>query len=168
MMARNKAFLFGAALLAVFLATPLLAQADASIDHPIAKLRSLDKITARTTIFEATVGSTLKFGNVYIKVRACRKAPEMEKPEAASFIQVWEVPPGQTQTEEKAEWIFSGWLFSSSPGLSSMDHPIYDVWVLDCLQKKAAEPRVEESDESLEGEGELPENAAPEQPAIAP
>lgn len=165
---RSKSFLLSAAFLAFTLFTPSFSLADATIDHPIAKLRSLDKVTARTTIFEATVGSTLKFGNVYIKVRACRKAPEMEKPEAASFIQVWEVPPGQMAEEEKAEWIFSGWLFSSSPGLSSMDHPIYDVWVLDCLQEKASTPSAEESDESLEGEGEMPASAAPQQPAIAP
>jgi hypothetical protein len=167
-MMKSKRFFLNAALFAAMVFTPSLSQADATIDHPIAKLRSLDKVTARTTIFEATVGSTLKFGNVYIKVRACRKAPEMEKPEAASFIQVWEVPPGQKTDEEKAEWIFSGWLFSSSPGLSSMDHPIYDVWVLDCLQTKAGAPSTEDSDESLEGEGELPAEAAPQQPTITP
>jgi hypothetical protein len=28
--------------------------------------------------------------------------------------------------------IFSGWMFASSPALNSMEHPVYDVWVIDC------------------------------------
>ena len=27
---------------------------------------------------------------------------------------------------------FSGWMFASSPALSAMEHPVYDLWVLDC------------------------------------
>jgi len=115
------------------------ARAAATVDYPIVKLRSLDKISARTSIFEAHVGSTVRFGQVYIKVQACRKSPEFEQPESAAFLQVWEVRAGDAGAEEQPEWIFSGWMFASSPGLSSMDHPIYDVWVLDCLAEKGQE-----------------------------
>ena len=139
---------------------PLLTHAAATIDYPVVKLRSLDKTSARTSIFETAVGSTVKFGDVYIKVQACRKAPEMEQPEAAAFLQVWDV-----NKEDKADWIFSGWMFSSSPGLSAMDHPIYDVWVLDCLEKKSdAITQEEEHDELQEGEGEMPKGAEPAPP----
>tara|TARA_A200000113_G_C8861767_1_gene353489 strand:+ start:776 stop:1330 length:555 start_codon:yes stop_codon:yes gene_type:complete len=137
--------------------------AQPTIDFPIVKLRSLDKTTARTMTFEADVGSTVKFGEIYIKVRACRKAPEMEKPESASFLQVWEVNKNKETGEEKSEWVFSGWMFASSPGLSSMDHPIYDVWVLDCIQKKD-ELIEDEANESREGEGQMNEDQAPAQP----
>lgn len=98
-------------------------------DYPVVKLQSLDKVTARTMTFEVKVGSTIKFGPLYIRPRVCRKAPPIEKPESAAFLQIWELTP-----EEKAEWVFSGWMFASSPSLSSMDHPVYDVWVLDCLE----------------------------------
>jgi hypothetical protein len=27
-------------------------------------------------------------------------------------------------------------MFASSPALSAMDHPVYDVWVLDCQNDK--------------------------------
>jgi hypothetical protein len=139
------------------------AHAAPSIDFPVVKLRSLDKTSARTSIFEAAVGSTVKFGDVYIKVQACRKAPEMEQPEAAAFLQVWDV-----NAEEKAEWIFSGWMFASSPGLSAMDHPIYDVWVLDCLEQKGSVKAEEDHDEPQEGEGEISKDATPAAPAIDP
>jgi hypothetical protein len=130
-------------------------------NFPIVKLRSLDKVTARTMTFEARVGSTLKFGSLYIKVQACRKAPPIETPESASFLQIWEVAPDQ-----KAEWVFSGWMYASSPGLSSMDHPIYDVWVLDCLEKKSSEAQAEK-DEAKPGEGEVPEENVTDKPASA-
>lgn len=108
-------------------------------EYPVVKLRSLDKVTARTMTFEARVGSTVKFGQLFIKVQACRKASPIESPESAAFLQIWEVT-----LQDKAEWIFSGWMFASSPGLSSMDHPVYDVWVIDCLEsQKTAKTKAE-------------------------
>ena len=100
-------------------------------NFPVVKLQSLDKITARTMTFEAKVGSTVKFGPLFVKAQACRKSPAIEKPESAAFLQIWEI-----DTEEEAQWVFSGWMFASSPALSPMDHPIYDVWVLDCLSEQ--------------------------------
>jgi hypothetical protein len=103
---------------------------------------TLGGIVSRTVTFEARVGSTIQYGPLFIKIHACRKAPPIEKPESAAFLQIWEVPPG----EEKSEWAFSGWMFASSPALSAMDHPVYDVWVLDCLGRE------EPNDEAAEAE----------------
>ena len=97
-------------------------------DYDGVELRALDKITARSTTFKAKVGQTLKFGDIFIKVRSCRKPPSVEKEESASFIQVWE----KDKANDESQWVFSGWMFASSPALSAMDHPIYDVWVLSC------------------------------------
>ena len=118
------------------------------------KLRSLDKITARTLTFEAEIGSTVKFGPLFIRVQSCRKAPPIETPESAAFVQVWEVTP-----EEKAEWVFSGWMFASSPGLSSMDHPIYDLWVLDCIGEQILEQTEEPTTEDTPPSGEDAQDA---------
>ena len=133
-------------------------------EMPIVKLRSLDKVTARTMTFEANVGATLKFGSLYIKAQSCRRASPLENPESAAFLQIWEV-----DSKEEASWIFSGWMFASSPGLSSMDHPIYDVWVLGCLEKKAgptAEEKQEEQEAEERGEGEIDAEEAPSEPSI--
>ncbi|MBI2234912.1 MAG: DUF2155 domain-containing protein [Micavibrio aeruginosavorus] len=104
-------------------------------EYPVVRLQSLDKASARTMTFEVRVGSTVKFGPIYIKVQACRKSPPIDPPEAASFLQIWEVTP-----HGESKWIYSGWMFASSPALSPMDHPIYDVWVLDCLERKSTDP----------------------------
>jgi len=122
-------------------------------DYPMVQLRALDKTTARTETFEAKVGTIIQYGTLYIKIQSCRKAPPIEKPESASFLQIWEVPYGA----EDSEWVFSGWMFASSPALSAMDHPVYDVWVLDCLRKeKPNEAAVQnQTDASPQNEEEL-------------
>lgn len=142
-----------------------------SIDMPIVKLRSLDKITARTATFEAAVGEVVKFGSLYIKVQSCKKSSPIESPEAASFLQIWE-----NDTDEEPEWIFSGWMFASSPALSAMDHAIYDVWVLDCIGEKRAEEAapadelqaVEQQEAEERGEGVVDDTAvvAPDEAVI--
>lgn len=122
---------------------------DAMLDKSIVVLQSLDKITARTHKFEVPVGETVKFGTIYILAQACKKAPPIEQPEAAAFLQIWQkkaAPESDKKKTETAmpeitspassEWIFSGWMFASSPALSAMDHPVYDVWVLDCIDKQ--------------------------------
>ena len=117
-------------------------------DYPSVKLQGLDKSVGRTVTFEAKVGSTIQYGPLFIKIHSCRKAPPIEQPESAAFLQIWEVPPGA----EKSEWIFSGWMFASSPALSAMDHPVYDVWVLDCLGKEEpnAEAQAAETEEQAD------------------
>ena len=119
--------------------------------YPSVKLQSLDKATARTMTFEAKVGSTLKFGPLYMKVQSCQKSSPIDEPESAAFLQIWEV-----DTNKESSWVFSGWMFASSPGLSPMDHPIYDVWVIDCL-----------GDVILPSEDEIITDEATVQPPIA-
>lgn len=127
-------------------------------DYPVVKLRSLDKITARTMTFEAKVGSTVRFGQIFIKVQSCRKPPPVEKSEAAAFLQVWQAD----EVKETSKWIFSGWMFASSPALSAMDHPVYDVWVLDCLGRDPEPVPVEETGaETPATDGEAPDAVPP-------
>lgn len=138
---------------------PVCAQA-ALDDYPSVKLRSLDKITARTMTFDAKVGDTLRYGPLYIKIQACRKAPPIEQPESAAFLQIWEVTP-----KNESKWVFSGWMFASSPALSSMDHPVYDVWVIDCL----GEPRISSEPPPLTPAAPPPEGMeAPDDATVAP
>ncbi|MEM6812276.1 MAG: DUF2155 domain-containing protein [Pseudomonadota bacterium] len=98
-------------------------------DYPQIRLQALDKSTARTQTLEANVGDTIRYGSLFIKIQACRQSDPLDKPENAAFLQIWEIPIGKT----KSEWIFSGWMFSSSPAVSAMDHAVYDIWVLECV-----------------------------------
>ena len=93
----------------------------------IAVLQGLDKVTARVRTIEAPVGKTVSFGALEIIVRTCDKRPPEETPESTVFLDIWEVFHG-----EPAQSLFRGWMLASSPALSAMEHPVYDVWVLDC------------------------------------
>lgn len=126
-----------------------------TIEKPIAVLRALDKITARVEELDVPIDRPYKFGTLLINVRACRVTPEEDTPEAAAFIEVSEFKPGKTEAP-----VFRGWMFASSPALSAMEHPVYDLWVTGCkddnaTQKPPAAP------------GSPPAQAAPE-PQAAP
>ncbi|HEY0836326.1 MAG TPA: DUF2155 domain-containing protein [Azospirillum sp.] len=100
------------------------------VERPAARLQGLDKVTARTTTFDIRAGETKVFGSLRVTLRACRENPPIEVPESAAFLEVVEIKPG-----EQAESVFNGWMFASSPALSAMEHPVYDVWVLSCQEK---------------------------------
>jgi hypothetical protein len=136
-------------------------------EYPTIRLRSLDKITARTLTFDAQVGTIIKFGDIYIKILTCRKPPPVEKTESAAFLQIWEVD----KVKDQSRWIFSGWMFASSPALSAMDHPVYDVWVIDCLGKdpeEQAPPLEDMGDKPLPDEGAVDADKAAPLPSAEP
>ena len=99
-----------------------------TIPEQVALLQGLDKITARVSKFEAPVGTPVRFGTLSIRVRDCEKNPPEETPENAAFVEIDETRPG----EDKTRRLFSGWMFASSPALSALEHPVYDVNLLEC------------------------------------
>jgi hypothetical protein len=90
-------------------------------------LQGLDKITARVTTIEAPVGKPVTLGSLSITARHCDKTPPEETPEAAAFLEIVDAKPGEAPVK-----LFSGWMFASSPAVSALEHPVYDVWVIDC------------------------------------
>lgn len=133
------------------------AQARTMENYSTVQIRALDKITARTLVMDVPIGDTVEFGSLFIKAEACRKAPPIEQPESASFLEIWEFPINKEETirEEEPIWVYSGWMFASSPGLASMDHPIYDIWVLDCVGEQVATAPGFEFDEEASQDEEL-------------
>jgi hypothetical protein len=107
----------------------------AAAPYDIAVLQGMDKVTARVSTIEAPVGEVVKFGALEIIARNCDKRPPEETPESAAFLDIWEVHKG-----EAAVSLFRGWMFASSPALSAMEHPVYDVWVLDCRNSSSSAP----------------------------
>ena len=99
------------------------------IATPGAILQGLDKVTARISTFSAPIDQDVRFGTLNIRVRTCYKTPPTEPPEATAFLEITDMRPG-----EPAKLLFSGWMFASSPALSALEHPVYDVWVVDCMK----------------------------------
>ena len=114
--------------MALAAALVMLAPPSAAAGEALAVLQGLDKVTARISTVRAPIGVTVRFGSLRIVARICRKTPPEEPPESAAFLEIDDVKPGETPQR-----IFSGWMFASSPALSALEHPVYDVWVIDCI-----------------------------------
>lgn len=121
----NK-FLASCVLLAGFLPTVAYAVVP-TIEQPVALLRALDKMTARVEVLEIPIKKPTSFGNLIITAQTCRITQPEETPESAAFLDVSELKPGQKDAP-----VFHGWMFASSPALSAMEHPIYDIWLVGC------------------------------------
>jgi hypothetical protein len=104
--------------------------------YGVAVLQALDKVTARVTTLEAPLGETVKYNTLEIIARACDKKPPEETPESTAFLDIWEARPG-----EPMQGVFRGWMFASSPAVSAMEHPVYDVWVVDCKNPITSESK---------------------------
>lgn len=111
--------------------TALSAGPAAGEPGAVVQLQGLDKVTARTSTFKVAVGETTKFGTLVITVRACDRTPPTEPPESTVFLDITEARPNEPVVD-----LFHGWMFASSPALNALEHPVYDVWALECLPVK--------------------------------
>ena len=128
------------------LLTALTGFAAPAAAQQVAVLQGLDKITARISTIAAPIDSVVTFGSLQIQARACHKRPPEEPPESAAFLEIVDNRPDSEPVR-----IFSGWMFASSPALSALEHPVYDVWVLDCrlVVELVEAPALGEAPESL-------------------
>ncbi len=109
-----------------------------------AVFRGLDKITARVSTVYAPIDEVVSFGSLQFVTRQCNKRPPEETPEKTAFLEVKDIKPDQSEED-----LFQGWMFASSPALNALEHPVYDIWLMDCI---IIEPEVPEgSDENSAG-----------------
>ena len=92
---------------------------------------ALDKITAKFSEFEIKVKNSFKFGSLNIEVFQCQKRPPEEIPEDFALIRIID----EINLLEPTV-VFSGWMLSSSPSLSPLEHPTYDIWIKECIVSK--------------------------------
>ena len=124
----------------VVVASLLVGIVQASLRAESAVLQGLDKTTARISTFDAPVGEAVRFGTLEILARRCHKTPPEEPPESTAFIEIVDVRP-----DSEAIKVFTGWMFASSPAVSALEHPVYDVWVVDCkFEADVEEPEAQE------------------------
>lgn len=104
-----------------------LLHANPVVGEAVAILRGLDKVTARISLIEAPIQESVSFGTLAITVFTCVKSPPEELPEVAVFLSISDIQ-NQGLNDQK----FLGWMFASSPALNALEHPVYDVWAIDC------------------------------------
>lgn len=88
------------------------------------QLRGLDTLNGTVRDIVVPVGETVRFGHLDITVEACRVPPAEAGADSYALLRIRDIREDEPR--------FAGWMFASSPALSALDHPRYDVWVLSC------------------------------------
>ena len=96
--------------------------------YDAARLQGLNKVTAETSVFEASLDAPATFGALVITLKKCSKSKPEERPENAALMLMTDQKPDAPKTT-----VFSGWMFSSSPSISALEHPVYDITLLECI-----------------------------------
>ena len=92
--------------------------------EPVVHLRGLDNLNGTTQDITLPVGETARYGHLEIAAETCRVPSDEPTSDAFAYLRIRDVREDSPR--------FSGWMFASSPALSALDHPRYDVWVLSC------------------------------------
>jgi hypothetical protein len=120
-------FVLAAGLALAVLAGGGSAHAD-KFRNPKAVFAGLDKVTGRIISFEVAIDETVQFGALQLTPKVCFTRAANQSPQTTSFIEVDEITLSNEQRR-----IFTGWMFASSPGLNGVEHPVYDIWLTNCL-----------------------------------
>jgi hypothetical protein len=123
----------------------------------VAELRGLDKVTAATRDFLAPVGEDVQFFALTVSVKRCAKRPPERTPEVIVGMEVYDRQTDGSGEAAASARVFSGWMFGSSPALNPLEHPVYDIWVLDCVN----------SQDPVQAQA-LVEDETPEPPRLVP
>ena len=91
-------------------------------------LKILDKISSKNTLIQLKNGELVKFKDLSIKSLKCKNSEFDDNPEITAYIQVKDL----TDQNNDEVFVFNGWMFSSSPSITPFDHPVYDVWLVNC------------------------------------
>ena len=114
----------------------LLFCSSALVAEPItgtsAKLKLLDKTTNKVTEKTINVNSIIDWDSLNIQIYACYSTPPGEIPEDYVLLEI------KDTLSKKKEYIYRGWMISSSPDVTPLEHPIYDLWLIDCMVDKAS------------------------------
>ena len=95
----------------------------------IAEIRAIDRITGRSFKLKVPIDTEVTFSNLILNIKYCYKNPIDKEIENFAYLIV--------KDKLLNNQIFQGWMFSSSPSLSSLEHPINDIWLLNCINKNA-------------------------------
>ena len=93
------------------------------------KVIGLDKITAKTVELVIKIGDKKRYGALEIKPLKCGKVIKKNfESEDVAYLQIKDTK----ESGNNKVFLFNGWTFSSNAINSSIDHAIYDVWLVSC------------------------------------
>lgn len=121
--------------------TPLPALAD-PLPRPrqgVAIIQALDKVTAVSIRFAVPVGQQRRWRGLVFRVRACETtASDEPMRDSVAYLEIYAQPRARDGAVDPQR-IYQGWMFASAPGLSPLQHSLYDAWVISCQAEAPSE-----------------------------
>ena len=114
-----------------FFLLPLTVSAE-TIEKKYASFKLLNKTTNKVSTKYISVSSKISWETLNIEVLYCGSTPPTEIPEDYVLIDVYD-----TINNENTN-IYKGWMISSSPDVTPLENPIYDLWLVDCSNDKTS------------------------------
>ena len=114
-------FLFG-------LLITLKASSETNLEGNNTDIKILDKISSKNELIKLINNEEYIYKDLSIKSIKCTDSEFDDNPEIKAYIQVKDL----TKKDRNNVFIFNGWMFSSSPSIAPFDHPVYDIWLIDC------------------------------------
>ena len=105
-----------------------LSFANENTEGSFTDLKILDKISSKNTLVKLKNGELTNFKDLSIKSLKCKNSEFDDNPEITAYIQVKDL----TDENNNEVFVFNGWMFSSSPSIEPFDHPVYDIWLINC------------------------------------
>ncbi len=99
-----------------------------NLEGSFTDIKILDKISSKNISLKLKNGEIKKFKDLEIKSLKCKNSEFDDNPEIIAYIQVRDL----TYKNNNEVFVFNGWMFSSSPSITPFDHPVYDVWLVNC------------------------------------
>ena len=91
-------------------------------------IKILDKISSKNELINLNNMEESVYKDLAIKVMKCTNSELDDNPEIKAYIQVRDL----TKNDNDKVYVFNGWMFSSSPSIAPFDHPVYDIWLVNC------------------------------------
>ncbi len=99
-----------------------------NLEGSFTEIKILDKISSKNITLKLKNGKLNEFKNLSIKSFKCKNSEFDDNPEITAYLQVKDL----SDDNNDEVFVFNGWMFSSSPSITPFDHPVYDVWLINC------------------------------------
>ena len=105
-----------------------LAFSQSNLEGTYTNIKILDKISTKNTLLKLKNGDLVLFKDLSIKSVKCKNSEFDDNPEITPYMQVTDL----NNLNNDEVFVFNGWMFSSSPSITPFDHPVYDIWLVNC------------------------------------
>tara|TARA_B100000963_G_scaffold147190_1_gene128151 strand:+ start:301 stop:705 length:405 start_codon:yes stop_codon:yes gene_type:complete len=102
--------------------------AEINLDGNYTDIKILDKISSKNELIKLANDKEFIYKDLAIKSIKCTDSKYDDNPEVKAYIQVRDL----TKKDRNNVFVFNGWMFSSSPSIAPFDHPVYDIWLVNC------------------------------------